>query len=93
MQCSPALANPRLQSRLPAGAQLHPHSTQSTSLTSTCTVPDIETGLNCGGQLRVIASIEEPEIVERILNHLGGDSGTVDPGHPSQAPPPRDRLL
>jgi len=64
MRCSPALANPRLQSRLPGGAQL-----------------------------RVIASIEEPEIVERILNHLGGDSGTVDPGHPSQAPPPPDRLL
>jgi len=32
----------------------------------------IETCRGCGGKLRVIASIEEPTVIERILDHLGG---------------------
>jgi hypothetical protein len=38
---------------------------------------DIETRQQCGGRLRVIASIEEP----------------VDPAHPSRAPPKGDCLV
>jgi hypothetical protein len=34
---------------------------------------------------QVIASIEDPAIIERILEHLGRDGGTVDPAHPGQA--------
>jgi hypothetical protein len=48
---------------------------------------DIETCRQCGGRLRVIASIEDPAVIERILEHLGRDTGSVDPAHPSRAPP------
>ena len=54
---------------------------------------DIETCRRCGGKLRVIASIEEPATIERILEHLGGESGPADPAHPSRAPPERNRLF
>ena len=48
---------------------------------------DLETCRQCGGRLRVIASIEQPALIERILGHLGRAAGAVDPGHPSRAPP------
>jgi hypothetical protein len=57
---------------------------------------DIETCRQCGGRLRVIASIEQPEVIERILDHLGHTAETVDPAHsshPSRAPPQGDRLV
>ena len=38
---------------------------------------DIEVCRRCGGRLRVIASIEDPEVIERILEHLGRDGGSV----------------
>jgi len=53
---------------------------------------DIETCRQCGGRLRVIASIEEPAVIERILKHLGREAVPVDPAHPSRAPPRSDRL-
>jgi hypothetical protein len=43
--------------------------------------------------LRVIASIEAPAVIERILKHLGGAAESVDPAHPSRAPPTGDRLV
>lgn len=48
---------------------------------------DIEVCRRCGGRLRVIASIEDPAVIERILEHLGRDAESVDPAHPSRAPP------
>ncbi len=54
---------------------------------------DIETCRQCGGRLRVIASIEEPAVIERILKHLGREAVPVDPAHPSRAPPRSDRLI
>ena len=54
---------------------------------------DIETCRQCGGKLRVIASIEEPAVIERILDHLGHTAEPVDPAHPSRAPPQGDRLV
>ena len=54
---------------------------------------DIETRQQCGGHLRVIASIEAPAVIERILEYLGRDAGCVDPAHPSRAPPKGDRLV
>jgi hypothetical protein len=50
----------------------------------------IEVCRRCGGQLRVIASIEEQATIERMLEHLGGDGVSKDPAHPSRAPPERD---
>ena len=46
---------------------------------------DIETCRHCGGKLRVIASIEDPEVIERILGHLGRNGAPAHPGHPRQA--------
>jgi len=54
---------------------------------------DVETCRQCGGKLRVIASIEQPAVMERILDHLGHTAETVDPAHPSRAPPQGDRLV
>lgn len=51
---------------------------------------DIETCRQCGGRLRVIASIEAPTVIERILEHLGRDAESIDPAYPSRAPPERD---
>ena len=31
---------------------------------------DIETCPDCGGKLRVIASIEEPQLIRKILEHV-----------------------
>jgi hypothetical protein len=56
-------------------------------------VIDIETCRRCGGRLRVIASIEDPVVIERILEHLGRDAELVDPAHPSRAPPEGDLSL
>jgi hypothetical protein len=49
---------------------------------------EVETCRRCGGRLRVIASIEDPDVIERILDHLGRDEQCLDPAHPSRAPPP-----
>ena len=32
---------------------------------------EIERCLQCGGNLKIIAAIEEPVVIERILTHLG----------------------
>jgi len=32
---------------------------------------DIERCPQCGGKLKIIAAIEEPAVIERILTHLG----------------------
>jgi hypothetical protein len=54
---------------------------------------DIEVCRRCGGQLKVIASIEDPPVIERILAHLGCDSEPSDPANPSRAPPQGDLLI
>ena len=50
---------------------------------------EIETCRRCGGRLRVIASIEEPAVIQRILDHLSGgeERGSLDPAHSSRGPP------
>ena len=51
---------------------------------------EIETCRRCGGRLRVIARIEAPTTIERILEHLGREAEPVDPAYPSRAPPQGD---
>jgi hypothetical protein len=50
---------------------------------------EIEQCVSCGGRLRVIASIEEPEVIERILRHRRerGDEDTSVLPRGSRAPP------
>jgi hypothetical protein len=54
---------------------------------------DIEVCRRCGGQLKVIASIEDPPVIDRILEHLGCNSETADSANPSRAPPQGDLLI
>jgi len=44
---------------------------------------DIEACARCGGKLRVIASIEEPEVIAKILAHL---ERTAPDQYPSELP-------
>jgi len=37
---------------------------------------DIEKCEKCGGPVRVIASIEDPNVIEKILKHLGLDQAS-----------------
>ena len=56
----------------------------------------IEACARCGGKLRIIASIEEPEVIAKILAHL---ERTAPDQHQSElplgarAPPVQSRLL
>ena len=46
-------------------------------------VIEIERCLGCGGRLKVIASIEQPNVIERILAHLGEDRPAAEPDYRS----------
>jgi len=53
---------------------------------------DIETCDQCGGTVKVIASIEDPAVVKRILDHLElRPDSNATPTHPARAPPPAQR--
>ena len=59
---------------------------------------DIEHCGVCGGTLRVIACIETPKLIEKILTHLAArETGGINPPrapplHPPQAQPPASPL-
>jgi hypothetical protein len=44
---------------------------------------EIETCRRCGGKLKVVASIEDPALIERILAHLKQRPETEQPAHRS----------
>jgi hypothetical protein len=50
---------------------------------------DVVSCVRCGKAVRVIASIEEPAPIERILAHVRGkaETGTASLGPPSTGPP------
>jgi hypothetical protein len=50
---------------------------------------DIETCRDCGGAVRIIACIEDPVVIEKILTHLDakGASPEVSRRPPCRAPP------
>jgi len=57
---------------------------------------EIDTCARCQGRLRVIAIIEEPELIARILAHRERDCGAAEPELApiaARAPPRLDRLL
>lgn len=47
---------------------------------------DIEKCEKCGGPVRIIASIEDPDVIKKILKHLGLDQ----PEDPQNRSPPKD---
>ena len=54
---------------------------------------DIELCRRFHGPLRVTASLEDPVLIERILEHLGSNGECFDQAHRSRAPPERDLSL
>jgi 23S rRNA U2552 (ribose-2'-O)-methylase RlmE/FtsJ len=50
---------------------------------------DIETCAVCGGALRIIARIEDPAVINKILTHLDGKNACAKPARlpPRRAPP------
>ena len=55
---------------------------------------DVETCRACGGALRIIACIEDPEVIEKILNHLSEKPAGIDTHRfpETRAPPPQGSL-
>ena len=51
---------------------------------------DISVCEHCGGTLRVVACIEDPEVIRRILDHLGGVGRQGDLAQPGRGPPQLD---
>jgi formate dehydrogenase maturation protein FdhE len=51
---------------------------------------DIETCSECGGEVKIIASIEDPVVIRKILAHLDDKAASVATGLMPQcrAPPP-----
>ena len=47
---------------------------------------EIEKCEKCGGPVRIIASIEDPDVIQKILKHLGLDR----PSDPRNRSPPAD---
>ena len=56
---------------------------------------EIDTCRRCGGRLRVISSIDDPAVIERILEHLRQRAETEQPLPPfvSRAPPDQSALF
>lgn len=57
---------------------------------------EIESCAGCGGRLRIIASIEAPEVIARILSHLertASDSELPQLPLGARAPPSQPKLL
>jgi hypothetical protein len=47
---------------------------------------DVETCIKCGGNMKIIAAIEDPAVIRKILEHMGLD--TKPPSlHPARGPP------
>ena len=53
---------------------------------------DIQTCLKCGGQIKIISSIHNPQIIKKILTHLGENS-TVPELAPPGGPPEGEESL
>ena len=53
---------------------------------------DIQICSKCGGQIKIISSIQDPKIIKRILSHLG-ESSTVPELSPPRGPPEAEESL
>jgi hypothetical protein len=70
-----AAANPASPHGAASAADCSPNLTWAQRLKRVFGI-DLETCRQCGGRLRVIASIEQPALIERILGHLGRAAGS-----------------
>jgi hypothetical protein len=54
---------------------------------------DIETCKDCGGHVKIIACIEEPAVIEKILRHLERKDAAVTLLSPPSRGPPQVSLF
>ena len=54
---------------------------------------DIEICKDCGGHVKIIACIEDPVVIEKILRHLERKDATVTLHSPPSRGPPQGRLF
>jgi hypothetical protein len=54
---------------------------------------DIETCKDCGGHVKIIACIEDPAVIEKILRHLERKDAAVTLHSPPSRGPPQGRLF
>ena len=54
---------------------------------------DVEICDQCGGAVKVIACIEDPAVIKKILDHLDKTAPTEQEQLPQSRAPPRDSLL
>jgi hypothetical protein len=47
---------------------------------------DVETCIKCGGKMKIIAAIEDPKVIRKILEHMGL-STKPPPLYPARGPP------
>jgi len=50
---------------------------------------DVEKCAQCGGRVRIIAAIEDPVVIEKILRHLGLEEGERPAGEALPRGPPQ----
>ena len=50
---------------------------------------DVETCGTCGGKMKIIAAVEDPQVIKKILDHLGLPS-TPPLATPARGPPPSE---
>ena len=50
---------------------------------------DIETCPACGGSVRIVACIEDPDVIGEILVHLAGKSADLEATRPPSRGPPQ----
>jgi hypothetical protein len=47
---------------------------------------DVGTCSKCGGKMKIIAAIEDPKVIRKILEHMGLET-KPPPQHPARGPP------
>ena len=54
---------------------------------------DVSICSRCGGEVKIIACVEDPEIIEKILTHLDAKSDTPVNHLPKSRAPPQQGLF
>ena len=54
---------------------------------------DVQTCLNCGGQIKIISAIHNPQLIKRILIHLGENSKVPELASPRGPPETEENFI
>ena len=54
---------------------------------------DIQTCSKCGGQIKIISSIQNPQVIKKILTQLGENSKVPELSPPREPPETKDDFI